>query len=81
MLCSSVTPQGEHVVAYVYPPNSYSKSQEFLFWTKVCWSKAKLIVDVKLSLATSAVDLDTDHAIQEIIQGPAFANVTILTIA
>lgn len=32
-------------------------------------------------LATSAVDLDTDKAIQEIIRGPAFKNVTILTIA
>lgn len=32
-------------------------------------------------LATSAVDLDTDRAIQEIIRGPAFADVTIFTIA
>lgn len=32
-------------------------------------------------LATSAVDLDTDQAIQEIIHGPAFANVTMLIIA
>ena len=32
-------------------------------------------------LATSAVDLDTDKAIQEIIRGPAFAGVTMLTIA
>lgn len=32
-------------------------------------------------LATSAVDLDTDQAIQEIIHGPAFTDVTILTIA
>ena len=31
--------------------------------------------------ATSAVDLDTDHAIQEIIRGPLFDDVTILTIA
>ena len=31
--------------------------------------------------ATSAVDLDTDKAIQEIIRGPDFANVTLLTIA
>lgn len=34
-----------------------------------------------LYLATSAVDLDTDQAIQGIIQGPAFKDVTILTIA
>ena len=32
-------------------------------------------------LATSAVDLDTDKAIQEIIRGPDFADVTLLTIA
>jgi ATP-binding cassette subfamily C (CFTR/MRP) protein 1 len=31
--------------------------------------------------ATSAVDLDTDKAIQEIIRGPEFADVTLLTIA
>lgn len=31
--------------------------------------------------ATSAVDLDTDKAIQEIIRGPDFADVTMLTIA
>ena len=31
--------------------------------------------------ATSAVDLDTDRAIQEIIRGPLFDDVTILTIA
>jgi hypothetical protein len=34
-----------------------------------------------LVLATSAVDLDTDKAIQEIIRGPDFADVTLLTIA
>lgn len=33
------------------------------------------------SIATSAVDLDTDHAIQEILRGPLFHDVTILTIA
>lgn len=31
--------------------------------------------------ATSAVDLDTDQAIQEIIRGPDFSDVTLLTIA
>lgn len=31
--------------------------------------------------ATSAIDLDTDKAIQDIIRGPAFKNTTILTIA
>lgn len=34
-----------------------------------------------MSTATSAVDLDTDRAIQEIIRGPLFDEVTILTIA
>ena len=34
-----------------------------------------------LVTATSAVDLDTDKAIQEIIRGPDFADVTLLTIA
>ena len=32
-------------------------------------------------VATSAVDLDTDAAVQEIIRGPLFRDVTILTIA
>jgi ABC-type multidrug transport system fused ATPase/permease subunit len=32
-------------------------------------------------IATSAVDLDTDRGIQEIIRGPAFADVTMLVIA
>lgn len=32
-------------------------------------------------LATSAIDLDTDKAIQEILRGPQFADTTILTIA
>lgn len=34
-----------------------------------------------LDEATSAVDLDTDRNIQDIIRGPAFTDVTILTIA
>lgn len=33
------------------------------------------------SAATSAVDLDTDKSIQDIIRGPLFADVTMLTIA
>lgn len=40
--------------------------------------QSKILV---LDEATSAVDLDTDRDIQEIIRGPAFKNVTILTIA
>ena len=34
-----------------------------------------------MNAATSAVDLDTDRAIQEIIRGPQFKDVTMLTIA
>ncbi|KAF7790028.1 hypothetical protein EIP86_000976 [Pleurotus ostreatoroseus] len=34
-----------------------------------------------LCTATSAVDLETDKNIQEIIRGPQFADVTMLTIA
>ncbi|KAF5388715.1 hypothetical protein D9757_004866 [Collybiopsis confluens] len=33
------------------------------------------------AVATSAIDLDTDAAIQDIIRGPAFKDVTVLTIA
>lgn len=32
-------------------------------------------------LATSAIDLDTDKAVQDILRGPQFKNTTILTIA
>ena len=36
---------------------------------------------ISLHSATSAVDLETDKGIQEIIRGPAFADVTMLVIA
>jgi ATP-binding cassette subfamily C (CFTR/MRP) protein 1 len=51
--------------------------------TKVCMSDVLLFskANVHDSIATSAVDLDTDRAIQEIIRGPIFCDVTILTIA
>ncbi|KAG1797618.1 P-loop containing nucleoside triphosphate hydrolase protein [Suillus variegatus] len=42
--------------------------------------RASLLVNAHDSLATSAVDLDTDRAIQEIIRGPIFRDVTVLTI-
>jgi len=38
-------------------------------------------LELMQSTATSAVDLQTDQAIQEVIQSDAFADVTILTIA
>ena len=34
-----------------------------------------------IKLATSSVDLDTDQAIQSIIRGPVFKDITIVTIA
>ena len=37
--------------------------------------------DLTVRTATSAVDLDTDKAIQSIIRGPLFTDVTMLTIA
>ena len=40
-----------------------------------------LLTILTFSAATSAVDLETDKAIQEIIRGPQFKNTTILTIA
>ena len=38
-------------------------------------------IDVLVHTATSAVDLETDKSIQEIIRGPVFADVTMFTIA
>lgn len=51
--------------------------------TKVCMSDILLFSKANMHdfVATSAVDLDTDRAIQEIIRGPIFRDVTILTIA
>ena len=38
-------------------------------------------IDVRLFPATSAVDLDTDKAIQDIMNGSEFSEVTVITIA
>ena len=64
-------------------PGLCSEKREFWFWMKVIMlpRSSYLYSPLPVLLATSAVDLETDKSIQDIIRGPQFKHTTILTIA
>ena len=64
-------------------PGLCCANQRFWFLMKVNMlpRKGYLYSHLPVYLATSAVDLETDKSIQEIICGPQFKHTTILTIA
>jgi hypothetical protein len=64
-------------------PGLCCAKQNFWFWMKVIIQphRSYLYSPLPVLLATSAVDLETDKSIQEIIRGPQFKHTTILTIA
>lgn len=82
MLCKSTTPQGTLIApigcAEVY---MVCQSKILVLDEGGCFISILMRNSTSRYLATSAVDLDTDRAIQEIIRGPAFTDVTIFTIA
>ncbi|KAG6899872.1 hypothetical protein C0993_005842 [Termitomyces sp. T159_Od127] len=78
-LRENIDPVGEHTDADIWNALSQAHLKDYVdTLPQGLDAPSKILV---LDEATSAVDLDTDRAIQEIIRGPAFADVTMLTIA